>query len=144
MFATYSVPGTDIVFACVMFALVMALAYIVGRIHKLKEINESIETFKWSRHQLCKMARETDKQLVLTEDLLRAANMRNVLYIERSMVMVEEAKKFTASTLGKKHRAAMVKYKAKCDAKVVKHMETIDAGRVVISSTNDYSALLSK
>lgn len=125
MFATYSVPGTDIVFACVMFALVMALAYIVGRIHKLKEINESIETFKWSRHQLCKMARETDKELEEAKNnlsLCYKAWSDSTADINDSWEAVMKQQRLG---LSKKHRAAMVKYKAKCDAKLVKYIDRV-------------------
>lgn len=147
MFATYSVPGLDIVFYCIMTALSMLTSYVFGRAHKLEKIKEEIETFKFNRTWLCKELRESEHQNRVTY----AAWSND---IDKTTEVWAEALKQQKRELTKKQRLAMTKYKTKCDARLATQfgfmqstIETIKVNNTLDQSDYkrpDFSALLSK
>lgn len=118
----YSVPGTDIVFACIMCALAMALAFIVGGLLSTNKLRKTVDRLNyWHEH------------VIATNERLQAESSYNEGAIIRQM--------------RKKHRLAMQKYRAKCDRQVVHHMETYTANQQIVASDYerpDFSLLLSK
>lgn len=147
MFATYSVPGTDIVFACVMCALLMAWAYVVGRTSQLHHIKAEVEGFKEDRKWLCNDLRMAEAECLAYRDSAIAQH-------EKHAVLMAQFLSVQKRELSKKHRLAMQKYRAKCDARLSTQFEFMrsanEAAKAVemveMSGHNmpDFSALLSK
>lgn len=135
----YQVPGMDIVFACIMCALMIAVAYVYGRTRKVEEFNEAIKGFIEDRNWLCKDYRELEESFV--SERRRWDHEMDMLAI----TWQHEAQN-TKAELAKRHREAMKKYRTKCDRQVVAHMEKYVAMQQPAQhdSKCDVSAFMSK
>lgn len=136
----YQVPGTDIVFACIMCALMMILAYVIGRIYGKKQnqvTHDGMETaYMGLWKDFCVLEEVHDATV---EDHRR--ELRHMLQEQ-------------GRALNKKHRLALAKHKAKCDARLSTQFElmrdtiaTHKANHAMAMSRHeapDFSRLLSK
>lgn len=136
----YQVPGSDIVFACIMCAIAMVMCFMFGRIHKMSEIKEELEDFKANRTWLCHEWKKAEDALDSTREAWTDS-------VETINALWAEHFELERKGLVKKQREAMKKYRAKCDRQVVHHMETYTANQMLAASKfdrPDMSALLSK
>lgn len=139
----YQVPGTDIVFACIMCALMMALAFVVGDILSRSKLKADVDQLNWFQdkfiQQMWDLEDDLTSERTAHDSQLDAMN-------ELWARMLDDQKK----DLAKKHRAAMQKYKAKCDAKLVLYIERQYEAQLALNvnercvSKPDFSLLLSK
>lgn len=124
MFATYSVPGTDIVFACVLFMLCMALAFVVGRVLQLQTIKDDVHNLRLGNVSLCKKLASRQEDIRYVYGQWSDSNVQlNSLW--------EGVLKNQRLGMTKKHREAMKRYKAKCDAQLSKQIS------MFMASTDD-------
>lgn len=131
MFGTYSVPGTDIVFACIMCALAMVLAYMIGRINNLQEVDNQLR--RATGIQLYNI-----KQIAQLEADLRSVYTDWSNDLDTNSDHWQKELKRQRVEITKKHRLAMAKYKAKCDAKLVLYIKRVyDTGLAELRSQDD-------
>lgn len=143
----YQVPGTDIIFACIMCALCMALAFIVGGLWSTSKVRVTLKQIKVYQIYALRQYAEKCSEVTSLIDALAQQQEHCDLMAELWASQAAAAVKRTKSELTKKHREAMKKYRAKCDRQVVHHMETYTANQQVQLSglaMPDFSALLSK
>lgn len=136
----YQVPGSDIVFACIMCAIAMVMCFMFGRAYSFKSIRTQVM--------------EQGKDLVRYADCINTLNYemaeRHQAWVNHLDIvndMWTEHFELECKGLVKKQREAMKKYRAKCDRQVVHHMETYTANQMLAASKfdqPDFSTFLSK
>jgi hypothetical protein len=140
----YSVPGTDIVFACIMCALLIALAFIVGKLHghiKLKE--ERVQLLR-DKEGLC--ADYNELMEAFHGERARWDYASDSWPQQQAYALLQQKRELT-----KKHREAMKKYRTKCDAKLVTYIDRTYQAQLALLRLDeanhqapDFSLLLSK
>lgn len=139
----YSVSLLDIVFACIMCALFMLLCYAIGRTNNNTSLNKKLTAALARKAELNRCWYETRAKLIYANGVIE--DLEGVHKLCMDMAIKAEQRE-----LPKKHREAMKKYKARCNAKLARQVDLIDKPAVEhIKSigpavTDDFSYLLSK
>lgn len=114
----YQVPGTDIVFACIMTALLMILCYMIGRIYGKKQNQQELTGTEqaylglWNDFCMLEVERDALRDSAITQ------HTKHVTLMAQCMALQQRE-------LTKKHRLALAKHKTKCDAKLAKYMDRV-------------------